>query len=686
MPMMDREEKLITDEIRKLVPVLGKENAQRLSRAYLLGDEEIRKRIFELVDATKAAVFTSDELHEAVLMEPPPKDIATSGEIEVGEVIYGRKRAYPFRMPIESMLTHIGIFGSSGYGKTNISYCLIEKLSDKGIPVIVFDFSKRNYKDLLATKLKDRIDIYTLGRSPSPFKFNPLRPPEEVSLSQWIKEFSAVFDHAYWMMGGGRHIILKALEAIYEQKDNPVLHDIKRWLDEYGEARLPARERNWLATATRPLDSLCFREIGKIFRCREGVKPSEFFKSGRVTVLELDALDTNDKTFFIEIVLQWVRDWMLVSGSREKLKGVVILEEAHHVLNREKSSKLGAETLIELIFREIRELGLGMIYIDQHPSMVSYPALGNTSTHIYMNLGLDTKHASDILDASNMLGLDYKEEGSYLRKLPVGEGFVLNRMSGFPRPFTVRFDEFPIPKGQVTDEDISKWMEGKLPVEIEEEGIEHKDISKPETIKEEMPDPDELEDIDAKGWEIFKAVGDGKGSFTSQIYSSLKMSGSVFSGKVRHLMDANLVGCMKAKIGRNRMYYYFLTDKGRTYYTSKHGLLKGAGKMPIDDIVDMFSAVGWTCTRKDDTLRVETEKGETLNIMLVDSLDRSKVYSQIGKNTHFIASTKAVKNILLQEIARYSQRNSIHKVAFIALAEKFDTKADFERVEFGYSG
>ena len=682
MAMMDRDEKLITDEIRKLVPVLGKENAQRLSMAYLLGDEEVRKRIFELVDATKAAVFSSDELRESVLMEPPPRDIATSGEIEVGEVIYGKKKVYPFRMSIASMLTHVGIFGSSGYGKTNVSYCLIERLSEKGIPVIVFDFSKRNYKDLLATKLKDRIDIYTIGRDPSPFKFNPLRPPEGVSLSQWIKEFSAVFDHAYWMMGGGRHIILKALEAIYEQKEHPVLHDIKVWLDEYGDARLPARERNWIATATRPLDSLCFREIGKIFRCRDGVNPSEFFRPGRVTVLELDALDTNDKTFFIEIMLQWVRDWFLVSDSREKLRGVVILEEAHHVLNREKSSKLGAETLIELIFREIRELGLGMVYIDQHPSLVSYPALGNTSTHIYMNLGLDTKHASDILDASNMLGLDYDEEGSYLRKLPVGEGFVLNRMSGFPRPFTVRFDEFEIPKGRVTDEEISEWMEGKLPAEKEEKAGSEP-VSGSASVKDVVPEPDELEGIDDKGWEIFRAIGGGKGSFTSQIYSSLKMSGTVFGSKVRRLMDAGIVGCMKAKIGRNRMYYYFLTDKGRGFYNSKYGGLVGAGNMPMDDIVDMFSAVGWRSTRKGDILTVETEKGETLSIVLVDSLDRSKVYSQVGRNTHFIAANKAVKNVLLQEIARYSQRMSLSKIVFVALGEKFGSKVDFERVDFG---
>lgn len=675
--MIDREEKLVSDEIRKLIPVLGKDNAQKLCRAYLLGDEDVRKRIFELVDAMKAAVFSEDELHDSVLMEPPPKDIATAGEIEIGNVIYGKKPVYPFKMSLHDMLTHIGVFGSSGYGKTNISYYLIDKLSEKNIPVIIFDFSKRNYKDLLSTHLRDKIDIYTIGRDASPFKFNPLVPPEGVSQSQWMKEFSSIFDHAYWLMGGGRHIILKAIEAVYEQKDYPILQDVRRWIDEYGEARLPARERNWLATATRPLDSLCFREIGTIFKCKVGVLPSEFFRPGRITILELDALDINDKTFFIEITLQWMRDWLLVSQSREKLKGVIILEEAHHVLNRDKSAKLGSETLIELIFREIRELGLGMVYIDQHPSLVSYPALGNTSTHIYMNLGLDTKHTSDISDASNMLGLNYVEEGSYLRKLPIGVGFVLNRMSGFPMPFTVKFHEFPIKKGSINDSDIAELMKGRLPVEQ----LPETDEVKPSP--DAMPEPDDIEQIDEKGWDVFKAIGEGKGSFTSQIYASLKMSGSVFNSKVKHLMDANVVGCKKAKIGRNRMYYYFLTEKGRNYFMSKYGELKGAGTMPIDDILEMFAVVGWHAKRENDVLHIETEAGESLRMVLVDSLDRASVYAQIKDHTHFIATNKAVKNILLQEVARHCHRHSQSRVVFIALAEKFEKKMDFERVEFG---
>ena len=157
--MMERQEKLVTDEIRRLVPVLGKLNASRLLKAYLLADEDNKKRIIELVDVIKAAVYSDPDLRNAALREPPPKHVQQRGHIEIGNALYGRKRLYPFYLPKQTFLSHMAIFGSSGYGKTNLAYSLIDKLSGQGIPVIIFDISKRNYKDLLSTLLKDRIRL-----------------------------------------------------------------------------------------------------------------------------------------------------------------------------------------------------------------------------------------------------------------------------------------------------------------------------------------------------------------------------------------------------------------------------------------------------------------------------------------------------------------------------------------------
>ncbi len=686
---MNREEKMISDEIKKLIPIIGKDTALRLSNSYLMGDENVRKRIFELVDVIKAAVFSDSGLRDGVLMEPPSKEDVSIGDIVLGNVLYGKKKLYPFTLNEEVLLTHVGIFGSSGYGKTNIAYILIDNLVKKGIPVLIFDFSKRNYRDLLSTHLKDNVEIYTVGRNASPFKFNPLKPPEGIQLSQWMKEFSSIFDHAYWLLGGGRHIILKALEAVHEMKEHPKLIDIKRWINEYAEASLPQRERNWIATAERPLESLCFKEIGEVFDCKVGIRPSEFFKKGKVTVLELDALDTNDKTFFIEIMLQWIRDWLLVRNQREKLAGVVILEEAHHVLNREKSKKLGTETVMDLIFREVRELGLGVVYIDQHPSMVSYPALGNTSTHIYMNLGLDTKQSSDVLDASNMLGLDYEEERNYLRKLPVGHGFVLCRRLNFHEPFLVEFYDFNLKKGSISDDDIKKIRQKQISKNINEE-TQNRELNQPienNRDKKVHISKDNIEEIDEREWEIIETIGQGRGAFTSQIYNYLSMSGSTFNKKIKKLIKMGLVGQFKAKIGKNRLYYYFLTEKGERVFEMKFGKSNDRRsskiKIKLDDIFEIFSLVGWKYKTADDQIFVSNKKnGKMFKITLIETLDREKVYELIPGSTHFLCADYTTKNILMQQLAKYCHKKSCGGVFFVTTAEQFKDKMEFQTVIF----
>jgi len=670
--MGDFHEKLISEEIKKLVPVLGKEQALKINKAYLLGDEDVRKRIFELIDVIKASLFADKDLRNTILMEPPPEEVATDGTIEMGHVLYGKKDMYPIKLKPQNFLTHIGIFGSSGYGKTNISYDLIKKMNNLDIPVLIFDFSKRNYKDLLSTDLRDSIDIYTIGRDVAPFKFNPLKPPKGIQISQWMKEFASIFDHSYWLLGGGKHIILKAFDGLQKEKKHPTLQDLKEWIQEYGDSKLPARERNWLATAERPLESLCFREIGDIFKTVEGQKPSDFFRKGRITILELDALDTNDKTFFIEIILQWIRDWLLVSKKREELTGVIILEEAHHVLNREKSSKLGTETVIELVFREIRELGLGMIYIDQHPSMISFPAIGNTSTHIYMNLGLDTKYASDIQDATNMLGLE-KEEGVYLRRLPVGHGFMLLRGSEFTEPFLVRFHKFDMIKGSISDEDIKDVMKDRI---LHDDAVDLSPTEEREFVKS-LP----IEELEESELNLIKTVGNGTAAYTSQIYTSIKMSGATFKKKSEKLFYLGLIDYKEAKVKKNKLCYYFLTNTGEHVFADRFGENHVKKTIDTNEIIQTFKEVGWEPDREGNMLFLRNEGKETV-IMLEEDDNRKRIYQDLQQGNHFLCNSDRIRNVILQQAAKYSKDTGKKLVMFISTMKKFEENGNFDKVEF----
>jgi len=659
---MQYEEKMVSDEIKRLVPVLGSQNAGRLSKAYLLGDEKTRKRVIEMVDVMKAAVFADKDLRNTVLVEPPGQEM--KGDINMGHVLYGKKRLFPLSINKESLLMHMGIFGSSGYGKTNLSALLVKNLAQINVPVLIFDFSKRNYRDLLQTELRDRIEIYTIGREVAPFRFNPLKPPRGVSEAQWIKEFASIFDHAYWLLGGGQHIIMKALDELYKQKKNPRLTDLKEIIDIYAQNRATSRENNWIATARRPLESLCFREVKDVFDC-DFSELSQFFTPGKITIFELDGLSVNDKTFFIEIMLQWIRDWLLTTKNREQLVGTIILEEAHHILNREKSRKLGSETVVDLLFREVRELGLGIIYIDQHPSLVSYPAMGNTSTHIYMNLGLDTKQSSDIMDASNMLGIDYKEDGGYLRRLPVGHGFVLMRNSQHATPFLAGFEKLNIEKGLISDKDVAELMKDK--VRVSTAGNQEIDFN-----------ADELNDIEMK---IISAIGEGKGLYTSQLYKALKMSGSTFNENMKTLLKLNIVDQKGVKVKKTTAVYYFLTDLGESIF-SKHVKQKESEKISKIAIMKKFQSAGYDVeeTAEAGINRAMLKRGDKeLKIAFIDNYSRDGIYRSICSNGYYICANPALRNILLQQACRYAKKNGGLKV-FVQLADEFMRSGEFEGV------
>jgi len=145
----------------------------------------------------------------------------------------------------------------------------------------------------------------------------------------------------------------------------------------------------------------------------------------------------------------WLYYVRLKSPDREKLKLVIFIEEAHHVLH--KRAQTANETALEMLFRQCRELGIGIVVIDQHPHLLSAAALGNTYTTICLN----QKDPSDINKAAAISLLD-SEEKNYFSMLPVGQAIV-KLQDRWPRSFLVKFPLMNVKKGSVTDDMLAKY-------------------------------------------------------------------------------------------------------------------------------------------------------------------------------------------------------------------------------------
>ena len=138
----------------------------------------------------------------------------------------------------------------------------------------------------------------------------------------------------------------------------------------------------------------------------------------RPVILELDSLTQSDKVFFAEAVLLWLHHRRMTENRRENFCHCTVIEEAHHLLSDERRSLVGGQSVMEIIFREIREFGESMVLLDQSPSRISLPSLGNTYTTIAMNL----KHRTDINAMAQCLLLD--QDKDMLGSLEIGEAIV----------------------------------------------------------------------------------------------------------------------------------------------------------------------------------------------------------------------------------------------------------------------
>ena len=279
-------------------------------------------------------------------------------------------------------------------------------------------------------------------------------PPPGTPPQTWLKKLIGVMAHAYLLGDGVMFLLQEAIDDVYRNAGVyagtvarwPTLRDVQTALKKRPSV---GREAGWMSSALRALSSLCFGEMDVLLN--QGHDDLDRLLN-RPVILELDALAQSDKVFFAQAVLLWIHHRRMVEPMRETFKHAIILEEAHHVLSDERKSLVGGQSVMEITFREIREFGEAMIILDQHPSQISVPALGNTYCTICFNL----KHRTDVSAMSQAMLLQENEKAA-LADLQIGEAVV--RLQGRSmKPFLMRVPAFTITKGAMTDVRVMHHM------------------------------------------------------------------------------------------------------------------------------------------------------------------------------------------------------------------------------------
>jgi len=442
----------VQQTLRKLKPMIG-QKADQFWLAYLAEDRNGKAEMETMLGlwANKLLGNSIDTI-KTELSSPPNQTAA--GDYHVGEVVYAGKTLFPFGIRENECVQHTAIFGRSGAGKTNVVYKILDSFLQKGKPFLIFDW-KRNYRDLLAITDMD-LSVFTVGRETVPFQFNPLIPPEGTNPHVWLKKLIEIIAKAYYVGEGVMYLLQEAINAVYDEfkvysgspQKYPTFEDVYKWLE---NNPVKGRKALWMDSAIRTIKSICFGFMGKVVNTSRQPNIGELLNKN--VILELDSLTNADKTLIVESLLLWIHHYRLAQPQRETFKHAIIIEEAHHILLKQTGGR--KETITETVLREIRELGEAIILIDQHPSLISIPALGNSYTTITLNL----KHRSDVTAISSAMLLK-DEEKEIIGRLPIGSA-IIKLQGRWVEPFQTKIPHIRVPKGKINDLELRKIMAGK---------------------------------------------------------------------------------------------------------------------------------------------------------------------------------------------------------------------------------
>ena len=423
---------------RQLKPILG-EKMEQVFQAYLAEDETGKQQLeayLELLQAKHMPV----RLDAVATQLVPPNSAQAYGEYELGTILYGGKDRGMFGLRGSELIRHVGIFGVTGSGKTNLGFKIVEEFVKHNKPVWIFDW-KEGYADLLTKPLFKDVRVYTIGRPVSPFTFNPLIPPPGTSPKTWLKKLNEVIAHAYLLGNGVLYLLQQTLDQLYEEF-GVYSGNVQRWptfqdaLDKARKLDVRGREAGWLASTMRALASLCFGDMGNLVNHPAADSPEELLD--KTVILQLNALPHQERVFFAGALVLWLIHRRMAEPTREVLKNILLIEEAHHLLSDERKSLVGGQSVMEIAFREAREYGISLWLLDQNPSQISMPALANTYCTICLNL----KHSKDVNAMAQCMLLE-GEEKDILGSLEVGQA-VVKLQGRIQRPFLIQIPEFKI--------------------------------------------------------------------------------------------------------------------------------------------------------------------------------------------------------------------------------------------------
>ncbi|WP_159395714.1 ATP-binding protein [Streptomyces sp. 3211] len=381
---------------------------------------------------------------------PPPAD-ATA--LSLGQIIERwRLTPTPYAVRPDQLTRHTLVTGVTGSGKTNTIFHLLRQATGRGVPFLVLEPAKTEYRVLLNDHgIGPSLQVYTLGNeNASPLRLNPFEVLEGTPVAVHLDLLRSAFNASFGMWTPLPQILEAALHAVYTDQGWDVTADTNRRLDPDAdrsrafptltdlvnkvEALIPQlgyEEKvtgDLRAALTTRLNSLRTGGKGRMLDTRLST-PADALLSGP-TVLEMEAMgDDDDKAFVMGLLLIRLAEYRRAQGDVDTLQHLLVLEEAHRLLANTTPARGGedneanvrgkaVETFTNLL-SEIRAYGQGVVVADQIPTKLSPDVVKNTNLKIVHRIVAGDDR--EVLAASMAMTA---RQSTALATLPVGRAAV----------------------------------------------------------------------------------------------------------------------------------------------------------------------------------------------------------------------------------------------------------------------
>ena len=395
----------------------------------------------------------------------PDEAMPDEDKMNLGKIYHmGKEEAAGLLLNRQAMASHTFITGSTGTGKSNAVYHLLDEITKNGqTTFLVVEPAKGEYKNVFG----NCTDAQVFGTNPREtplLRMNPFAFPENIHILEHIYRLVEIFN-ACWPMYAAMPAVLKdAIERSYqkvgwdlrnsesEKGIFPTFFDLLDILPGVIEESHYSKDTqsDYVGALCTRVKSLTNGIYGSVLCAEDALSDAEMFDQNVIVDLSrVGSMET--KSLLMGILVMKLQEYrMCSSGMNSRLRHVTVLEEAHNLLRKTSAeqSQEGANLQgksVEMLanaIAEMRTYGEGFIIADQAPGLLDMSVIRNTNTKIILRL--PDEEDRKLVGKSAALKEAQIDE---LSKLPLGVAAVYQ--NEWPEAVLCKIEAYPMPENAV---------------------------------------------------------------------------------------------------------------------------------------------------------------------------------------------------------------------------------------------